>query len=160
MTAPNLPNSAAGRNRLHPAPLAAKEETMSLTTDELAQQLAKESCVPCRSGGPPLTRQVAMDLLSAAPGFALDDDARALHRRFTFPSFKHAIAFVNRMADLAESEGHHPDFSVHYQKIDVMLTTHDVGGLSRNDFIVAAKLATLYQVLEGQAPGEEPANPE
>ncbi|HEY0710530.1 MAG TPA: 4a-hydroxytetrahydrobiopterin dehydratase [Polyangia bacterium] len=133
---------------------------MSLTTDELAQQLAKESCVPCRSGGPSLTRQAAMDLLPAAPGFALDDDARALQRRFTFPSFKRAIAFVNRMADLAESEGHHPDFSVHYQKIDVVLTTHDVGGLSRNDFIVAAKLDTLYKVLEGPVQNDEAPKPE
>lgn len=111
--------------------------------------LGKESCVPCRGGGPSLSRAESLDLLTAVPTFALRDDARAITRRFVFPSFKRAIAFINRMADLAESEGHHPDFAVHYQKIDVELSTHDVGGLSRNDFILAAKLNQLFEVQEG-----------
>ncbi|HEY0712915.1 MAG TPA: 4a-hydroxytetrahydrobiopterin dehydratase [Polyangia bacterium] len=114
--------------------------------------LRKESCVPCRGGQPALDHAEVVTLLPSAPQFLLSDDARAIKRRFTFPSFKRAIAFVNRMADLAEAEGHHPDFAVHYQKIDVELTTHDVGGLSRNDFIVAAKLANLYDLLEGEHP--------
>jgi 4a-hydroxytetrahydrobiopterin dehydratase len=121
----------------------------------MSADLAKESCVPCRGGGPSLSRQEALELLAGAPEFVLSDDARAITRRFHFPSFKRAIAFVNRMADLAEAEGHHPDFAVHYQKIDVELSTHDVGGLSRNDFILAAKLANLYQLVE-QRPSASP----
>lgn len=117
--------------------------------------LGKESCVPCRGGGPSLSRAEALDLLTAVPAFALRDDARAITRRFVFSTFKRAIAFINRMADLAESEGHHPDFAVHYQKIDVELSTHDVGGLSRNDFILAAKLNQLFEVQEGVQAGDQ-----
>ena len=106
--------------------------------------LANESCVPCRGGGTALARAEALQLLSGLPRFSLREDARAITARLVFPTFKAAIAFVNRMADLAEGEGHHPDFSVHYQTVDVALTTHDVGGLSRNDFILAAKLSQLY----------------
>src|SRR5262249_920001 len=68
---------------------------------------------------------------------------RRLHRRFTFRDFVTAMRFVNRMAEVAESEGHHPDFTVHYRQVDVEIWTHAIGGISENDFILAAKIAPL-----------------
>jgi 4a-hydroxytetrahydrobiopterin dehydratase len=82
-------------------------------------------------------------LLSQVPGWRVDPGGSRLHRRFDFTSFPATIAFVDRMADLAEAEGHHPDFCVHYKLLDVTLTTHAIGGLSENDFILAAKIDSL-----------------
>jgi 4a-hydroxytetrahydrobiopterin dehydratase len=114
-------------------------------------ELQRESCVPCKKGGPALSPMEAGRLAEAVPGWALTLGAAGevdhLHRRFTFADFVAAMAFVNRMADLAEVEGHHPDFSVHYRLVDVELSTHDVGGLSRNDFILAAKISSIYEAV-------------
>jgi len=68
-----------------------------------------------------------------------------LHKHHRFKDFREAMRFVNAMADLAEAEGHHPDFTVHYDTVDVTLWTHAVGGLSENDFILAAKLDRLEE---------------
>ena len=105
--------------------------------------LAKESCVPCRGGQGGLDPSAIADLLPHVPSWQLGEDKLSLQRRFSFADFKEAMVFVNRMATVAEAEGHHPDFTVHYKVVDVSLSTHDVGGLSRNDFILAAKLAAL-----------------
>lgn len=104
-------------------------------------ELSKKRCVPCEGGMPPLSDQAAEKLLSEVPGWRME--ATALHKRFKLPSFGAAIAFVNRMAELAELEGHHPDFCVHYDAVDVTLTTFAVRGLSENDFILAAKIDQL-----------------
>jgi 4a-hydroxytetrahydrobiopterin dehydratase len=72
-----------------------------------------------------------------------------LERRFVFPSFARAMRFVNAMADVAEAEGHHPDFSVHYRQVDVAIWTHAIGGLSENDFILAAKIDGVGGGAEG-----------
>jgi 4a-hydroxytetrahydrobiopterin dehydratase len=121
-----------------------------LARQEGEMELNRESCVPCTKGGPPMARDEARALLAAVPAWSLSeaaDDAHVdtLHRRFSFPDFKAAMIFVNRMADVAELEGHHPDFSVHYRLVDVELSTHDVHGLSRNDFILAAKIDTIAE---------------
>ena len=65
------------------------------------------------------------------------------HKEFEFDDFVALMTFVNRMAELAEEEGHHPDFCVHYSKLDVSIWTHAIGGLSQNDFILAAKVDAL-----------------
>jgi 4a-hydroxytetrahydrobiopterin dehydratase len=72
------------------------------------------------------------------PEWTLTD--KSLERDFTFKDFRQAIAFVNRIADVAESENHHPDITIAYNKVHLTLSTHNIGGLSRNDFIVAAKI--------------------
>ena len=71
---------------------------------------------------------------------AAADRPAQLAKQFEFRDFAGAIAFVDRVAALAESEGHHPDFCVHYSRVDVTLWTHAVNGLSENDFILAAKI--------------------
>lgn len=116
-------------------------------------ELSRESCVPCRKGTPSLTRVEVTELLPLVPDWHLTDDGKGISRRYSFIDFVQAMSFVNRMADLAEVEGHHPDFSVHYKDVDVELSTHDVGGLSRNDFIVAAKINQISQHIANQGTG-------
>ena len=76
----------------------------------------------------------------------LDTHGRTLTREITFKSFARAMAFLNRLAELAEREGHHPDFCLtRWNRVTLTLTTHAIGGLSRNDFILAAKLQGLIR---------------
>jgi 4a-hydroxytetrahydrobiopterin dehydratase len=83
------------------------------------------------------------EALRALPGWDAREQSTRIHRHFRFKDFVGAMRFVNALAAVAEAEGHHPDFSVHWNVVDVTLWTHAVGGLSDNDFIVAAKLDRL-----------------
>jgi len=103
--------------------------------------LTRKRCVPCEGGVPKLAGDELLGYVRSVEGWDLQDDR--IHRHFRFADFRTAMAFVNAMAGLAESEGHHPDFSVHYNTVDVTLWTHAVGGLSENDFILAAKIDRL-----------------
>ena|SRR5919201_2808929 len=108
-------------------------------------KLAIERCVPCEKGTPPMPSEEARTLLAElGADWQLADDGRALTRRITFKNFVRAMEFLNRLAQMAEQEGHHPDFCLQgWNKVSISLSTHSVGGLSRNDFIVAAKLQDL-----------------
>ncbi len=106
--------------------------------------LASRRCVPCEGGVPPLDREEAERLRAAVPRWELDQDAKTIRRTFRFKNFREALAFVNAVADIAETEGHHPDITIHYQRVPLTLTTHAIGGLSENDFILAAKIDRLY----------------
>ena len=105
--------------------------------------LTEKNCVPCEGGVPALDEGEIRAMLSNLSGWQVSSGGAELRKRYQFPGFKEAVAFVGRLAELAESEGHHPDFCVGYDKVDVVLTTHAIGGLSENDFIVAAKLDRL-----------------
>jgi 4a-hydroxytetrahydrobiopterin dehydratase len=107
-----------------------------------AAALAGRRCVPCEKGTPPLTETEAAAYLPQVPGWEMRE-AKALRRRFRFPSFREAMAFVNSVAALAEEEGHHPDIFISYNRVRIDLTTHAIGGLSVNDFILAAKIDRL-----------------
>lgn len=72
--------------------------------------------------------------------WALIDDYRLLAKSFHFPNFKKTMQFVNKVADIAEEEGHHPDMTVSYGDVTIEIMTHAIGGLSENDFILAAKI--------------------
>ena len=111
-------------------------------SDPTAESLAARHCVPCEGGVPKLTAVEIESRLPLVPGWRLASGDK-LARRFRFPDFVTLMAFVNAMAELAESEGHHPDFSVHYSQLDVEIWTHAVDGLSENDFILAAKIDRL-----------------
>jgi 4a-hydroxytetrahydrobiopterin dehydratase len=103
--------------------------------------LKDKRCVPCEGGTPPLDDRTTSLLLSEVTGWQRQDGAPAkIGKRFKFDDFLGAMAFVDKMAALAEEQGHHPDFCVHYSEVDVTLWTHAVGGLSENDFILAAKI--------------------
>jgi len=103
--------------------------------------LRARRCVPCEGGVPRLDGPQIAALLPQVPGWEVRDDR--LHRRFTFRDFVTAMRFVNHMAEVAEAERHHPDFTVHYRQVDVAIWTHAIGGLSENDFILAAKISPL-----------------
>ena len=103
--------------------------------------LRAKRCLPCEGGVSKLSPDAILRLASEVPGWTVGDER--LHRRFAFRDFAEAMRFINRMAELAESEGHHPDFAVHYRQVDVTLWTHAVGGLSENDFVLASKIDAL-----------------
>ena len=103
--------------------------------------LRGKHCVPCEGGVPKLDMTAVAALRREIPAWELRDDK--LQRTFRFRDFKGAMQFVDRMAEVAEAEGHHPDFSVHYNRVDVTVWTHAIDGLSENDFILAAKVDAL-----------------
>jgi len=108
--------------------------------------LTKKHCVPCEGNTPPITGGA---ILSYLPELTLEWDVIAgkkIQREFQFNDFKEAMVFVNHVADIAEAEGHHPDITIHYNKVMIALTTHAIGGLSENDFIVAGKIELLKLV--------------
>jgi 4a-hydroxytetrahydrobiopterin dehydratase len=109
--------------------------------------LTRKKCVPCEGGVPRVEGAELKALLESVPGWQLAGDRIRRHLRFR--DFREAMAFLNRMADLAESEGHHPDFSVHYSTVDVEIWTHAAGGLTENDFILAAKIDAIPGPLPG-----------
>src|SRR3989344_8695472 len=105
--------------------------------------LTSKKCVPCEGGTKPLAKDKIEEYLPALdPQWEVIDNLK-LKRRFKFKDFKQAMEFVNKVADLAESEGHHPDIRINYNKVTLELTTHAIGGLSENDFVIAAKNENL-----------------
>ena len=102
--------------------------------------LAEKSCIPCRGGIPPLTREEAESFRRQAPDWALVDDATRIERTYRFRNFAEAFGFVQRAAELAEAEGHHPDICFGWGYATASLRTKKIKGLHENDFIMAAKL--------------------
>ena len=108
--------------------------------------LTRKRCVPCLGGIAPMDVARARELLSAIPGWELVEGDTRIRRRLTFGSFPAAIEFVENVAEIAEDEGHHPDFWISYRNVDVVLYTHVIGGLHENDYIMAAKINELVDV--------------
>lgn len=102
--------------------------------------LLQEKCVPCEGGALPLTIPEAQKFLAEIPLWTLASDVKKVSKSFTFKNFAEALAFTNRVGAIAEEEGHHPDIALSWGKVDISLTTHAIGGLSVNDFILAAKI--------------------
>lgn len=75
--------------------------------------------------------------------------SNAIHRDFTFPGFRSAIAFVNRVAELAETAGHHPDIEIHYNRVGLSLSTHDAGGVTEKDVALAAEIDMIAEPTAG-----------
>ena len=108
-----------------------------------SSKLKDRRCVPCEEGTPPLDDATTHLLLGEVPSWSVDRQPGKpprLVRRFEFADFVGAMGFLNKTAEIAEQEAHHPDVCVHYNRVDVTLWTHTVGGLSENDFILASKL--------------------
>ena len=104
--------------------------------------LAEKHCVPCRGGVPPLKGEPLEALKAQAPGWQVVDDHH-LTRTFTFPDFRAALDFVNRIGAVAEAEGHHPDLYLAWGRVEVKTWTHKIDGLTESDFILAAKIDQL-----------------
>lgn len=105
--------------------------------------LTKKKCVPCEGGAAPLGAARITEMMPHVPGWVARDDKK-IERAFTFQDFAGALAFVNKVGVLAEEEGHHPDIHLTgWKHVALELTTHAIGGLSENDFIMAAKINGL-----------------
>ncbi len=105
--------------------------------------LLKKKCVPCEGGVKPFTAKESKKYLKELDNWQLS--GKKITKQLVFKDFVHLIKFVNKLAKLAESEGHHPDFTVHYRKLGLEIWTHAINGLSENDFILAAKIDELYK---------------
>lgn len=107
------------------------------TTDQLRQG----KCRPCEGGVEKLSPEEARRQLEQLNGWELSADGTAITKTWTRKNFADAMAFLNRVADVAEAEQHHPDLHLTgYKKVRMALMTHAIGGLSENDFILAAKI--------------------
>jgi len=106
--------------------------------------LNKKTCIPCQGGIPPLSIEEANKLLPSAEKWKLIENSTKLQRNFAFNKFTDALEFVNRVGELAESEGHHPDITFGWGYCSIIFYTHKINGLHENDFIMAAKTNDLY----------------
>ncbi len=105
--------------------------------------LEKGKCVPCEAGGEPLDGEAIDRLLGRlAEGWGVIN-GRYLEKEYKFRNFRLALDFVNKIGELAESEGHHPDIYLAWGKVKVKLWTHKIKGLHNNDFVLAAKIDAL-----------------
>lgn len=102
--------------------------------------LTEQKCEPCRKGTPPLTRNEIDALLPQLSKQWKVVDDHHLERQFLFPDFKSALDFTVKVGELAEFEGHHPDIQLSWGKVTIILFTHKIKGLSRNDFILSSKI--------------------
>lgn len=104
--------------------------------------LASKTCVPCRGGTPPLKGEELDDLRRQVPEWEVVEEHH-LRRRFRFKNFREALGFVNRVGELAEEEGHHPNVTFGWGYAEVTIFTHKIDGLTESDFILAAKINEL-----------------
>lgn len=109
-------------------------------------ELTQMKCVACRKGEPKVTEAELAEYLPQVPDWHTTkvDGIDHLERVFTFPNFVEALNFTNRVGALAEEEGHHPALLTEWGKVTVAWWTHKIGGLHRNDFIMAARTDQLY----------------
>lgn len=110
-----------------------------------ADQLATSHCTPLRGAENALDPADVRMLLALLPGWSLSKDGSGIDKEFRFDDFHRTMAFVNAVAWIAHAEDHHPDFKVSYPSCSLHYSTHDVGGLSLNDFICAARVDALLE---------------
>ncbi len=104
--------------------------------------LASKTCVPCRGGVPPLKGEELRALEKQVDGWKVVGEHHIV-KTFKFPDFRTALDFVNRVGELAEQQGHHPDILLSWGKVEVTTWTHAINGLTESDFILAAKIDQL-----------------
>ncbi len=111
--------------------------------------LAKKKCKPCEGGVAPLPKAQCLEYLRELKGWRLDKSAKSIQADYLMKDFLTAVDLINRIAKIAEKEGHHPDLHLtDYRKLRVELSTHSIGGLSENDFILAARIERLPRKLK------------
>jgi 4a-hydroxytetrahydrobiopterin dehydratase len=111
---------------------------------QTTEQLTKKKCVPCEGGVPKYSREEAEQQIQKLHGWQLTHGGERIRKEWTAKDFMAAIRFFNEVAHVAEEEQHHPDLHLEgYRKVAIVLWTHAIGGLSENDFILAAKIDQL-----------------
>ena len=105
-------------------------------------ELAERQCVPCRGGVPPLAGDEIRKLTNQVEGWQVIDEHH-LRKTYGFSDFRETLDFVNRIGQLAEEQGHHPDICFGWGKADISIWTHKIDGLTESDFVLAAKIDKL-----------------
>lgn len=100
--------------------------------------------MPCESWVPPMEPKKVQEMLKQIQGWETEESLK-IKKHFKFKTFMDAIDFVNKIAQLAEAEGHHPNITIIYNKVTLSLTTHFIKGLHENDFIMASKIDELLK---------------
>ena len=114
-----------------------------------AQDWTQKKCLPCEGGIPMLARDQAQRYLAELPGWSLAPDGRSIGRTYAMKNFVAAVTFIQKITGIAETENHHPDLHLTgYRSLRLELSTHAIGGLSENDFILAAKIDRLPKELK------------
>jgi 4a-hydroxytetrahydrobiopterin dehydratase len=108
----------------------------------MPEDLASQTCVPCRGGVPPLKGAELQLIQQKVPQWKVVNEHH-ITRVFTFPDFKQALDFVNQVGEIAEQQGHHPDILLTWGKAEITMWTHKIDGLTQSDFIMAAKIDKL-----------------
>jgi 4a-hydroxytetrahydrobiopterin dehydratase len=111
----------------------------------MGSELAKLECVPCKGGVPPLKGAAIGDLLAKLDGGWRVVEEHHLEKEYRFRNFRQALDFTNRVGELAETVGHHPDILLAWGKVGLKIWTHKIDGLNESDFIFAAKADALYE---------------
>ena len=112
--------------------------------------LARKSCIPCEGGVPPLEGKELSELSERLGGNWVVVDNHHLHNEYRFRDFSQALAFLNRIGELAEDEGHHPDLELSWGRVGVNIHTHKIDGLTESDFVLAAKIDQLDSTEAGR----------
>ncbi len=125
--------------------MSEEKGAVPLQRNSPVQDLASKTCVPCRGGIHPLKGAELADMYRQVPQWAhwMVVNEHHVTRTFAFPDFKQALDFVNKVAAIAEEQGHHPDILLAWGKVEIMIWTHKVDGLTESDFILAAKIDRL-----------------
>jgi len=111
---------------------------------QIAELFQTKKCKPCEGGVEKLSRQDAIDNLKSFAGWRLSQDGLRLEKEWLVKTFKDGVDFINRVAEIAEEEGHHPEIHLTgFRHVWIEIWTHAVGGLTENDFILAAKIDLL-----------------
>ncbi len=101
--------------------------------------LSEKICVPCKGGIPPLNGEELVKLKEQVEGWDVIEEHH-IAKTYKFPNFVKALAFVNKVGDIAEEQGHHPDIYLAWGKVGITICTHKIDGLTESDFILAAKI--------------------
>jgi 4a-hydroxytetrahydrobiopterin dehydratase len=123
----------------------------------MAESLKTKKCVPCEGGVEPLGQEMINEYLRQTPEWQdvemniKGKPVKTLQQSLKFKNFRQAMAFLREVEEIAEAEGHHPDFCVHYNVVDFTLWTHAIGGLHENDFIIAIKINEMANKYRKQA---------
>ena len=112
----------------------------------MASELARQECVPCRGGVPPLRGDAIAGLLDQLGGDWKVVEQHHLEKQYGFPDFAQALAFTNRVGTIAEDQGHHPDIYLAWGRVRLKVWTHKINGLTESDFVLAAKADQAVEV--------------